>query len=257
MSIVAGPPASQIWITPVAGFFPGRPARPGPRPAARRAGAGRAARPRRPAGSRGGGTPRSRSVVETSRQPSRGRRPGSVVQHEFARVDQRPEDVGQARRRGRGSSGGGRGPTGPRPRTGARDSVARKSSSTASASQRSDPASARTRPALSLASRASSVMRKSVCGRAGAFGRSQSQTAARSGRPKTRKARARSGDATRFVAISMARPPSGRRGRNRPGTPSAASSASTRTSAIRGRGTDRAKFPRSSRFPATGSEERW
>ena len=95
--------------------------------------------------------------------------------------------------------------------------MARNSSSTTSASQRSEPASSLTRPDLILSSRAASVMRKSVCGRAGLPGRSQSQTATRSGRPKTRKTRARSGDATRFVAISMALAPFGASGPKSPG----------------------------------------
>ena len=70
MSIVAGPPESQIWITPVAGLPRGSggiagglgPEHVGKRQA-------QAAPRRRPSGSRGGETPRSRSVFATWRQP--------------------------------------------------------------------------------------------------------------------------------------------------------------------------------------------
>ena len=97
MSIVAGPPESQIWITPVAGFFTRGSGASGPRPAARRAGDSPSspATPTRRTSRRW--NPSQSVRVRDIAAPSQGRRPGSVVQHEFARVDQRPEHVGQAR----------------------------------------------------------------------------------------------------------------------------------------------------------------
>ena len=75
MSIVAGPPASQIWITPVAGFLVrGSGGAQGLGPQRVGQAHSQAARPRRPAGRRGDGTPRSRSVFETSRCPPNDRR---------------------------------------------------------------------------------------------------------------------------------------------------------------------------------------
>src|SRR4051812_2579103 len=97
MSIVAGPPESQIWITPVAGFFtPGSGAfRASARSASGRLIPNSPATPTRRTSRRW--NPSQSVRVRNIAAPSEGHRSGSVVQHEFARVDQRPEHVRQAR----------------------------------------------------------------------------------------------------------------------------------------------------------------
>ncbi len=191
MSIVAGPPESQIWITPVAG-----PAVLAVSPAASarvcREASDPAARRRRRSRNRGDETPRSRSVF---------REHGGQALSRFQWLSTNSRVLMSAQ----STSARGRGSIGPRANwsraarisssSGSRDRVARNSSSTASAAQRPDAATGSfTRPDLILSSNAASVIRKSVCGSAGLPGRSQSQIATRSGRPKTRKTRARSGD---------------------------------------------------------------